>query len=32
MTDETGSRFGNLISHHNNHFVLKAYRFVRFGT
>ena len=21
MTDETGSRFGNLISHHNNHLI-----------
>ena len=21
MTDETGNRFGSLISHHNNHFV-----------
>ena len=30
MTVETGNRFGSFIS--RNHFVLKAYRFVRFGT
>ena len=32
MTGQHGNGYGNLISHHNNHFVLKAYRFVRFGT
>lgn len=32
MTVKTGNRFRSFISRHNNHFVLKAYRFVRFGT